>query len=276
MAIRTLLLLLFLFGLGNAGAAEVPVPELRARVTDQVGLLPPERLAALEARLEAFEREKGSQVAVLIVASTQPEAIEQYSIRVVDAWKLGREKPDDGVLLLVAQSDRTLRIEVGRGLEGAIPDAIAKRVIEETIVPRFRDGDFPGGIEAGVEALLGLIQGEPLPPPKSRSQGSPAGDSPLVPLLFGVLVAGQFLRRLLGPLFAGLLVGAVGFAGGLMLTGQVLVAVLAAVVLFVLCLAGVAGGGGMGGGMSRGGGFGGGGFSGGGGSFGGGGASGRW
>lgn len=274
-AIRTLLVLLFLFGVGTARAADVPVPELRARVTDQISLLPAERRAALEARLEAFERDKGSQVAVLIVATTQPETIEQYSIRVVDAWKLGREQPDDGVLLLVAQSDRALRIEVGRGLEGAIPDAIAKRVIEETIVPSFRAGDFAGGIEAGVEALLGLIQGEPLPAPPEPRQDFTGGDSPLIPLLFGVLVAGQFLRKLLGPLFAGLLVGAVGFAGGLMLTGQVLVAVLAAVVLFVLCLVGAVGGG-MGGGSSRGGGFGGGGFSGGGGSFGGGGASGRW
>lgn len=273
--VGVLLVLLLLAGPGPTRAADVPVPELRARVTDVIGLLPADLRAALEARLQTFEREKGSQVAVLIVATTQPETIEQYSIRVVDAWKLGREKPDDGVLLLVAQSDRALRIEVGRGLEGAIPDAIAKRVIEETIVPRFREGDVAGGIEAGVEALLGLIQGEPLPQPRAPSQEFPGGDSPLIPLLLGVLVAGQFLRRLLGPLFAGLLVGTAGFAAGLMFTGQVLVAVLAAAVLFVLCLVGAAGGG-LGGGIGRGGGSGGGRFSGGGGSFGGGGASGRW
>ena len=151
--------------LGGARADDTlqAIPALQAHVTDTIGLLPEARRAALETRLADLEARKGAQVAVLVVASTQPEDIAAYSIRVVEAWKLGRAKVDDGVLFLIARDDRRLRIEVGRGLEGAIPDAVAKRIIAETVAPRFKAADFPGGIEAGVEALTQLIDGETLP-----------------------------------------------------------------------------------------------------------------
>lgn len=278
-----LLVLLLLFGVGTARAADVPVPELRARVTDQIDLLPAERRAALEARLEAFEREKGSQLAVLIVSTTQPETIEQYSIRVVDAWKLGRAEPDDGVLLLVAQSDRTLRIEVGRGLEGAIPDAIARRVIEETIVPSFREGDFAGGIEAGVEALLGLIQGEPLPAPSGSSSyslgpGPGFHDGWIGAAFVAALFLRPLFRRLLGPLLGAGAAAAITFGIGQIFIQIWQVALFFGFVVFVLVFSDSRGRGGSSGFGSSSGrsGRSGGGFSGGGGSFGGGGASGRW
>jgi uncharacterized protein len=142
--------------------ADVEVPALKYRVTDLTGTLNPDQFAALEAKLSAFEKQKGSQVAVLIVPTTQPESIEEYSIRVVEKWKLGRKRVDDGVLLLVAKDDKKLRIEVGYGLEGAIPDAIARRIIAEDIAPRFKQGDFYGGIVLGVDRILRTIEGEPI------------------------------------------------------------------------------------------------------------------
>jgi uncharacterized protein len=252
----------------------VAVPALQARVTDLSGTLDAAQRQALEQKLAAFEQEKGSQVAVLMLPTTAPETIEQYAIRVAEQWKLGRKGVDDGVLLLVATQDRALRIEVGYGLEGAIPDAMAKRVIEEVMLPRFRDGDMATGIDAGVDSLLGLIRGEPLPEPPAAAQ---AGDDPLakiVPLLFGALFVGQFLRALLGPLLAAVLVGG-GLAAVVMLvSGLWIAALFSGLVGFALVLMGMATGGG--GHRSSGGGFGGGGFRGGGGGFGGGGASGRW
>jgi len=149
-----------------AGAAEIP--PLTARVSDVTGTLTADQRAALEAKLATFEASKGSQVAVLLVPTTQPESIEQYSLRVVEQWKLGRKKVDDGVLLIVAKDDRKVRIEVGYGLEGVLPDAIAKRIVEEAIVPRFKAGDFYGGITAGVDRILRVIEGEALPPPEAR------------------------------------------------------------------------------------------------------------
>ncbi|HSD60573.1 MAG TPA: YgcG family protein, partial [Burkholderiales bacterium] len=151
--------------------AEVPVPPLQARVTDLTRTLSGGQQAALERRLAAFEQKKGSQVAVLIVPSTRPETIEQYAIRVAEQWKLGRKGVDDGALLLVAKDDREVRIEVGYGLEGVLPDATAKRIISEVIVPRFRQGDFAGGIDAGVGRMISVIEGEPLPPPQQRASG---------------------------------------------------------------------------------------------------------
>ena len=140
-----------------SGATAVAIPPLKTRVTDITGTLTDGQLAGLEAKLWDFEKRKGSQVAVLIVPTTQPEAIEQYSIRVFDQWKLGRKGVDDGILLLVAKDDRKLRIEVGRDLEGVIPDAIAKRIIVEAIAPRFREGDFYGGTTAGVDRIMRSI-----------------------------------------------------------------------------------------------------------------------
>ena len=143
-------------------AAEVAIPPLRARVTDLTATLDDAQRQSLEQALAAFEARKGAQIAVLVVPSTQPETIEQYAVRVEESWKLGRKGVDDGVLLVVAKDDRRLRIEVGYGLEGTIPDVVAKRVIEEDIAPRFKQGDFYGGIRAGTERLMRLVDGESL------------------------------------------------------------------------------------------------------------------
>src|SRR5437773_5312726 len=147
--------------------AEVAVPPLKARVTDLTGTLSGTQQQDLERRLREFESRKGSQIAVLMLPSTQPETIEEYSILVADAWTIGRVRVDDGVILVVAKNDRKLRVEVGSGLEGAIPDAIAKRVVSEVIAPHFRSGDFYGGIAAGTGALMKLIEGEGLLAPRS-------------------------------------------------------------------------------------------------------------
>ncbi|TAK41337.1 MAG: YgcG family protein [Betaproteobacteria bacterium] len=264
-------------------AAQLAVPALGARVTDQTGTLGTQQRAALEQKLAAFEAKKGSQVAVLIVPTTRPEAIEQYSIRVVEAWKLGRKGVDDGVLLLVAKDDRQLRIEVGRGLEGALPDAIAKRIVAEYITPRFKQGDFYGGILAGIDRILGTIEGEPLPAPReARLPGGAQFDwfELLVIAIIGISVVNGILRAMFGRFGAAALVGgAVGLLVWMFWTAA-FIAVIGGLLAFVLSLAGGAGRGrhwssGGGGGWSSGGG-GGGGFSGGGGGFSGGGASGRW
>lgn len=259
---------------------EVAVPPLAHRVTDLTGTLSQEQQAALESRLAQFEQKEGSQIAVLIVPSTQPEAIEQYSIRVVDQWKLGRKGVDDGILILVAKDDRKVRIEVGYGLEGAIPDAIANRLIDEIIVPHFRQGDFYGGLNVAVDRLAGLIAGEPLPEPEANYPAPWEGMLPL--LLFGGLIAGAILRAVLGNFLGGAVNGGLIGAAVWILGGGLMVALILAVIAFVITLSGGLGlmhgmgpgvyrGGGLGGG-----GFGSGGFSGGGGGFGGGGASGSW
>src|SRR3989338_635957 len=152
----------------GAAQAEVPVQPLSARVTDLTATLDAQQKQALESRLAAFEAKKGAQLAVLFVPTTQPETIEQYALRVAEVWKLGRKGVDDGALLLVAKDDRAMRIEVGYGLEGVIPDAVAKRVISEIITPYFKQGDFYGGIQAGVTRLVRLVEGEPLPPPRKK------------------------------------------------------------------------------------------------------------
>mgnify|MGYP001486975520 CR=1 FL=1 len=257
--------------------AQVPVPELTRRVTDLTATLSADRAAALERRLAAFEAQKGSQIAVLIVPTTQPEDIAQFGIRVADAWKIGRDKTDDGLILIVAKDDRTLRIEVGYGLEGAIPDAIARRVIAETIVPHFRTGDFQGGIEAGVTQLMALIEGEPLPPPVARDAES-GGDGLFVLLVVGGVIVGFVLSALMSrPAAAGLAALGSGAVGAL-LVGFSPVLLFAAVFVFVAVAGGFHGGGGgwSSGRGGHGGGFGGGSWGGGGGGFGGGGASGSW
>ncbi len=276
-----LLLALWLFAAGAYSLAAdnlVAVPKLGARVTDLTGTLSGDQTAALEARLSQFEKSRGSQIAILLLPTTQPEAIEAYAIRVAEAWKIGRKGIDDGIILLVAKNDRTLRIEVGRGLEGALPDAVAKRIIAEVIGPRFKEGDFHGGLQDGVTRIESVIAGEPLPPPKKHAQGA-AADSweNLLPLaMLFVFVGGGLLRALFGRLLGGGVAGGVAFLGGWLLLGSVSIALLVAVVVFFLTLSGVAGAGGLRGMGGRGGFGGGGGFSGGGGGFGGGGASGRW
>jgi uncharacterized protein len=276
-----------------------PVPALAARVTDLTGTLTAEQQTALEQRLAAFEARKGSQLAVLIVPTTHPEEIEQYSIRVVDKWKLGRgtvggKKVDDGALLLIAKDDHRIRIEVGYGLEGVLTDAMSNRIISETIAPAFREGNFYEGIDAGVGQMMKLIEGEPLPPPEHAWQSGRhgAGGNILPQLLFAVLIGSVLLRavfgRTLGSVFTGLGAGALVWIAGYALV----LAGVAAIGGFLLTLlmglprgsgwsssprsGGFGGGwGGFGGGIG-GGGFGGGGFSGGGGGFGGGGSSGSW
>lgn len=282
-AFRALLVLL----LAVSAWAQVAVPPLKGRVTDLTGTLKPEQVASLEQLLRSFEARKGSQIAVLIVPTTAPETVEQYALRVGEQWKIGRKKIDDGAILVVAKDDRALRIEVGYGLEGALNDATASRIIREVIVPRFREGDFFGGISAGVDRMIRVIDGEPLPAPAKAAP--PVGDGVLqiLPvLLILALVAGAILRRLFGRFAGSAATG--GVVGGLawLLAGTLAIALLAGIVAFFFTLVGGVGGSGRryyggfpGGGWGGGGGFGGGGgggFSGGGGSFGGGGASGRW
>jgi len=275
--------LLFLLAGFALAADEVAVPPLKARVTDLTGTLTAAQIQTLEGRLRDFERSKGSQIAVLLLPSTQPETIEQYSIRVAESWKIGRAKADDGVILVVAKADRKLRIEVGYGLEGAIPDAVAKRIVSEVITPRFRENDFYGGIDAGTGALMKLIEGELLPPPKRQAgaaDSSPDYQSLLVMLLVLAVIGGGFLSRVLGRGVGAAGTGALAGFAAWAIAGTVFVGVIAAVAVFLFVLLAAAGGLGRGGyyGGFGGGGFsgGGGGFSGGGGGFGGGGASGSW
>lgn len=183
---------------GTGVFADVPVPPLTARVIDETDTLTAEQRASLEQTLKDFEARKGSQISVLVVPTTQPETIEQYSMRVVEQWKLGRKSVDDGALLIVAKNDRALRIEVGYGLEGALTDATSNRIINETIVPRFKQGDFYGGITAGVDSMMRVVSGEPLPPPAGRRDAY-RGVGQLLPVLFLLtVVAGVFFARYLG------------------------------------------------------------------------------
>jgi len=270
----------------------VPVPPLAGRVTDLTGTLSADQIAALDKRLGTFEARKGAQIAVLLVPTTQPETIEQFGIRVAEKWKIGRTKVDDGAIVIVAKKDRALRIEVGYGLEGAVPDLKASRIIREIITPRFREGDFYGGLTAGTQALMNLVEGEDLPPPKARD-GPRGGDfgnlnSLFVILLILATVVGAILTRVVGRLFGSAITGGVAGLVVWLLVGTLIAAIFAAAIVFVFTLARGAsglgstgshrGGGWPGGGWSGGGGgsFGGGGWSGGGGGFGGGGASGRW
>jgi uncharacterized protein len=266
---------------GFAQPALVEIPELKSRVTDLTQTLSQAEQAQLEQKLAAFEQKKGSQFAVLIVPTTQPEDIAQYSIRVVEKWKLGRKKVDDGLLILVAKDDHKMRIEVGYGLEGAIPDLTAKRVISEVITPKFKQGDFFGGLDSGVDRLISLVDGEPLPAPGSPKFGGMGIMNILPMLLFGGLITGLFLRSKFGTFLGSALNG--GLFGGLVwLLGLALggAAIFGVIAFFFTMMMGARGINGYAG-RSIGGGFGdgfgsGGGFDGGGGSFGGGGASGGW
>ena len=261
-------------------AAQVAVPPLSGRVTDQTATLTAAQQTTLEQTLQAFEARKGSQLAILIVPTTAPETIEQYALRVAEQWKLGRKKVDDGAILVVAKNDRALRIEVGYGLEGALNDATSKRIISEIITPRFKQGDFYGGISAGVDRIIRVIDGEPLPEPTGKPPGETADIQQYVPVIFILaLVVGGVLRTVLGRFPGALATGGAVAIVAWLLVGAVSIALVAGVLalLFTL-LGGGMGGHGIGGrhGGFGGGGFGGGGFGGGGGGFGGGGASGRW
>ncbi len=269
-------------------SADVAVPQLTGRVVDQTGTLSSGDIAALSQKLRDFETRKGSQVAVLIVPTTDPETIEQFSIRVAEAWKVGRKKVDDGAILVVAKNDRHLRIEVGYGLEGALTDITSRRIIDEVITPKFRTGDFSGGISDGVDRMISVIDGEPLPVPSpSVSFGNLEDIGPILPvMLFASLFIGGFLRTLLGRLLGSVATGGlIGFFA-LLFLGSIGVAAIAGIIGFFLAFvadvfpmaSGPSRGGSWSSGSSSGGGWSSdsGGFSGGGGSFGGGGASGSW
>lgn len=278
-----------------------PIPELRGRVIDQTGTLDAASTAAIEAKLAAFEQSNGSQVVVVMVATTAPEDIADYTQRLGDAWKIGRRDVGDGVLFVIAKDDRRLRIATAKALEGAIPDLMAKRIIDGAVTPAFRMGDYAGGIQAGVDHILARIRGEELPLPGAQGARTGGGAEGfewmevLVFLVFAVPMFSAVLRSIFGNK-AGTLLTGVG-AGGLawLLTtvlwvaiGAGLLGMLAALFLQFLPAptAGGSGRGGRGGGWGgggfggggRSGGFGGGGgfSSGGGGNFGGGGASGSW
>jgi len=260
--------------------AQIAVPALSGHVTDQTGTLSAEQKSALEQTLQAFEARKGSQLAVLIVPTVAPDTIEQYAIRVAEQWKLGRKKIDDGAILVIAKDDRALRIEVGYGLEGALTDATSKRIISEIITPRFQQGDFYGGLSAGVDQIIRVIDGEPLPAPTARITGGASNIQQYGPiLLILALVIGGLLRSWLGRFPGAIVTGGAVAVVAWFFAGALSIALVAGGValLFTLLTGGMGGLAMMGalGGMG-GGGMGGGGFAGGGGGFGGGGASGRW
>ena len=295
----TLGALTLLLSLGGAALAQSglqPIPELRARVMDQTGTLDASALAALETKLAAFEQERGAQVVVLMVATTAPEDIADYTQRLGDAWKIGRQEVGDGVLFVIAKDDRRLRIATAKALEGAIPDLLARRILDQAVTPAFRQGDYAGGIEAGVDQILARIRGEELPLPGEGS-ANVAGDLGWVDLLiflaFAVPIIAAVLRSIfgnkLGTLLTGVGAGGLAFALTAVLwiaIGAGLLGMLAALFMQHMPVHSGTGRGGRGGGQwggsggfgGRGGGLGGGGgfSSGGGGNFGGGGASGGW
>ena len=286
------LLLSLVAGYGYAQSL-LPVPALTGHVLDLAGALDTTQNQALEKKLSLLESTGGSQVVILIVPTTQPEDIASFSNRIGNAWKIGRKGIGDGLLVIGAKDDRKLRIEVAKSLEGAIPDLAAKQVIDAAIAPRFKQGDYAGGLDAGVDQIAALIKGEALPMPVQRGADSDWSggfdwQSLLAFAFFGVFIVGALIRKVFGNKLGSLLSG--GLVGVLvnMVTGSILIAVLAGVaaMLFVLISAvGSAfkglggglgnigsGGGGWGSGSGSGGGF----SSGGGGDFGGGGASGDW
>jgi uncharacterized protein len=280
--------------------ALVAVPPLTGRVVDQTGTLSAGDIASLTQNLKDLETRKGSQVAVLIVPTTEGEAIEQFSLRVAEAWKIGRKKIDDGALLVIAKNDRRLRIEVGYGLEGALTDATTKRIIDEDITPKFKSGDFAGGVASGVNRMIGVVNGEKLPepePPHWQGPGLSNYIDPFNPLvLVVVFIVGAVLRAVLGRFIGAAATGGIVGVFAWFIAGSLAAAILIGFIAFVVAFL-IQNMGPMGPGVGRrgrdsgwvmggsGGSWGGGGssssdsdsgFSGGGGSFGGGGASGSW
>jgi uncharacterized protein len=274
---------------GTAARAQVPVPPLNGRVNDLTGTLSGQAVSRIEAKLANLETTKGAQLAVLVVPTTQPEEIEQFGIRVEDAWKLGRSRVDDGAILIVAKNDRRVRIEVGRGLEGALTDATSNRIVEEVIGPRFKLGDFDGGVVAGIDRMIAVVNGEPLPQPDHKWERHGGNANLFSLLVVVVIVASGALRRALGRLVGAVATGGLaGFCVYVVSHWMPLgIGAGALAFLFALLVGSGPGGwsagrgwggrgwGGFGGG-GFGGGGGGGGFSGGGGSGAGGGASGSW
>ncbi|MEH2495427.1 uncharacterized protein V1294_001906 [Bradyrhizobium sp. AZCC 1678] len=276
--------------------ALVAVPALSGQVVDQTGTLGSSDIAALTQTLKDLETRKGSQIAVLIVPTTDGEAIEQFSLRVAEAWKIGRKKIDDGALLVIAKNDRRLRIEVGYGLEGALTDVTTKRIIDEDITPKFKAGDFAGGVSAGINRMVRVAEGEKLPEPApphwetSELLNYLNPGNPLV--IFGLIVLAAVLRSLLGRFIGALAIGGIVGVVAWFVAGSLAVAMLVGFVAFVVTFLfqnmgstgpsvgrrryGRDNGGWVMGGSGSSGSSGSGGFSGGGGNFGGGGASGSW
>ncbi|MES2229171.1 MAG: TPM domain-containing protein [Pseudomonadota bacterium] len=284
----------WLLWLATAAFAQdvLPVPPLSGRVVDQTGTLTPAQEQALTAKLEAIETQRGAQIVVLIVPTTQPEDIATYGQRVADTWKVGRRDVGDGLVIVVAKNDRRINIEVAKTLEGAIPDVLAGRIINDQIKPAFRADDYAGGLNAAIDRLDKAIGGEALPAPTGKGGGNanrgPFGGFDIQDLAIFLFVAVPIVGALLTAIF-GRKLGAVVTGGAVgavawFLTASLLVAGGAG--LIALILIGVMGVGsgrsGRGGPViwgGGGGGFGGGGGgfrSGGGGDFGGGGASGSW
>ncbi len=276
-----------LFALSPA-LAQLAVPALTAHVVETTGTLNAQQVQQLESKLSAFEKSSGAQVVLLLVPTTQPEDIASYANRVANDWKIGRKDIGDGLLVIVAINDRTVRLEVAKTLEGAIPDLAAKRIIEQAITPRFKQGDFAGGLDAGADQIMALIKGEALPAPKAGNKQNQEGgfnwNEVAVLMFFAVPVMGSVARNILGSKLGAVATGGVVGVLALLLTSSFLIAGLGAIAALVFTLFSTvarssgrsgwgSGGGGSGGGFSGGsGGFG----SGGGGDFGGGGASGKW
>jgi uncharacterized protein len=299
MKVAWLLAAVLLAGLAPAAQAQIPLPKLETRVTDLTGTLTAAQQSALEDKLAAFEARKGAQIAVLILPTTEPEDIAQFGVRLLESWKLGRKGVDDGAALIVAKEDRAMRIEVQYGLEGVLTDATTSRILNETIAPLFKEGDFAGGINAGVDQMLKVVDGEPLPAPDKRWRANNGTDR-LMKFLGFALFGGLMLRNFIGRAPAAAVSGLSSAGMAWWLHSPLLaVGVIGAGMFFAVMIIGFGGlgglwnaantgrvfrdssrGGGWGGGLGGGGGFGGGGggggFSGGGGMGGGGGASGRW
>ena len=268
----------------------IPVPKLTGRVIDLTGTLTREERDSLSARLKAFEDARGSQVAVLMVPSIGPETIEEFAGRVTDEWKLGRKSVDDGALFVVAKQERKMRIHTGRGVQGTLTDALSKRIVADIVAPKFRTGDFAGGIIAGTDAIMKAIEGEqlPLPEPKKRKVATSSGsvENFFWLAIFLVPLVASMLTKLLGRFFGSTLAGGVTGLAAWVIFGSAIIAGVVALIALIFAfasggkgfLSGGRGGGWGGGGWSSGGGSSGGGdsFSGGGGSFDGGGSSGGW
>lgn len=293
----------WLLGVGGAlllalslAQAQQAVPLLSARVLDSTATLDAAQMQQLESKLKSFEQSHGTQIVVLLVPGTQPEDIASYANRVANNWKIGRKDVGDGVLLIVAKNERKVRIEVAKTLEGAIPDLAAKRIIDEAITPRFKRGDFAGGLDAAVDQLIARIRGEALPAPQAQAQSDGAGfqgKDLAIFVFFAIPVVAVVTRGIMGPKLSALVTGGAVGTLALVMTSSLLIAALTALAALVFALilglgrfsgaggsghssgsggwsSGSGGGGGFGG--SSGGGF----SSGGGGDFGGGGASGDW
>jgi uncharacterized protein len=284
------MLALLLVGHAPVAHAQIPVPKFDALVVDLTGTLTAEQQSSLDEKLTAFQARKGSQIALLILPTTEPEDIAQFGIRVAEAWKVGRKNVDDGAIFIVAKDDRAMRIEVGRGLEGVLPDITTSRILNDIVVPLLKQGDFFGGVTAGLDQVMKVVDGEPLPEPDHAWEPSGGGGAPLPFLLVAGFVALNFLRNFVGRAPLALIAGLGGGVVAWWLTSRIPLSAGIGVGLFLLMLV-VGGRGGFGGGSGggrvfrdigrggfgggfggRGGGFGGGG----GGTFGGGGASARW